>query len=353
MEKNYSIILSKETWKKIDDYSILLKNGGKCGSNLSRVLSNESLESLNALNLLGALLDTKYPRIFAESAIFGDGSDWTLTELDLLGDISIGMSVTIYDNGAHQNPHIHDTPFPGHLVYTPGALLRNDQGYTPADWQAVTQNGNIDKEKYYRLYERRLLPAFHYINAKALKRKRSAFITIPGMGCGQFAGPFRGEVGHILKETLYRIVDAHGQLFPNIKAVYYDPYSECENETDLVNGINFLVRPLMRDNDRKSQLCKPRFLGDNLDGISDCELYSFVAWDHVSWPGNDYYVGDRVTDDGVKAAATDTMYMMTGIEGRYSKTQSKYVPPPNFNNWNEVINQNNIELRATDNVLVY
>ena len=108
MEKNYSIILSKETWKKIDDYSILLKNGGKCGSNLSRVLSNESLESRNALNLLGALLDTKYPRIFAESAIFGDGSDWTLTELDLLGDISIGMSVTIYDNGAHQNPHIHD-----------------------------------------------------------------------------------------------------------------------------------------------------------------------------------------------------------------------------------------------------
>ena len=91
MEKNYSIILGKETLEKIGNYASFLKKGGKCGSNLSRILSNESPDNLNALSLLSALLYTKYPRVFAESAILGDGSDWTLTELGLLGDVSIGL----------------------------------------------------------------------------------------------------------------------------------------------------------------------------------------------------------------------------------------------------------------------
>lgn len=353
MKKNYSIILGKETFEKIGDYASLLRNGGQCGSNLSRILSKESSDNLNSLNLLGALLNTKYPRIFAESAIVGDGSDWTLTELGLLGDISIGMSVTIYDNGRHHDPRIHENPFEGHLVYTPGALLRNDHDYTPADWLAVTQNGDFDKEKYYRLYERRLLPVFHYISSNAIERGRSAFITIPGIGCGQFAGPFRGQMGHLFRAVLYRILDNHGQSLSGIKAVYYDPYNECVDETARINGISFMVRPLVPDNEGKSQLCEPSFLGDNAGNFSDCELYSLVAWDHVSWPGNDYYLNDRVTDDGVKAAATDTMFVMTGIKGRYSKGEKRYVPPSNFTNWNEVINQNNISLRVTDNVFVY
>jgi len=353
MDKNYSIILSKETFERLGDYATLLKNGGQCGSNLSRILSNKSLDTLNAQNLLRALLNTKYPRIFAESGVLGDGSDWTLTELGLLGDISIGMAVTIYDNGAHQNPPLYEDPFRGHLVYTPGALLRNDHDYTPADWLTVTQNGDFDKEKYYRLYERRLLPAFHYISANAINRGRLAFITIPGIGCGQFAGPFRGEMGALFKAALYRFLDNHGRSFSGINTVYYDPYNECVNETDHINGINFMVRPLVPTNAGKSQLCKPRLLGGNLGDFSECELYSFVAWDHVSWPGNDYYVGDRMTDDGVKAAATDTMYVMTGVRGHYSNTQKRYIPPLNYTNWNEVISQNNIVLRVTDNVFVY
>ncbi len=353
MEKNYSIILSQETFEKIGDYASFLKEGGKCGTNLSLILSNKERDNLTPKSLLAALLNTKYPQIFAESAVVGDGTDWTLTELGLLGDISIGMTVTIFDNGAHQNPPIHETPFKGHLVYTPGALLRNDQGYTPADWQEVTQNGEYNKEKYYGLYERRLLPAFHYINTKALDRGRPAFITIPGIGCGQFAGPFRGQMGHLLKAALFRFIDDHGQSFPGIKAVYYDPYSECTNETDRINNIHFIVRPLLDDNEGKSQLCKPDELGKNLGDFTDCELYSFVAWDHVSWPGNDYYLGARMTDDGVKAAATDTMFMMTGIKGHYSKDQKKYVPPPDYTNWNKVVYQNQISLRVADNVLVY
>ena len=53
------------------------------------------------------------------------------------------------------------------------------------------------------------------------------------------------------------------------------------------------------------------------DDFSGCILFSIVAWDHVSWPGNDYFGGSRSTDDGVKAAATDSMAVLTGIEGHY------------------------------------
>ena len=35
-----------------------------------------------------------------------------------------------------------------------------------------------------------------------------------------------------------------------------------------------------------------------------------MAWDYVSWPGNDFYGDLRNTDDGVKAAATNSMEVM-------------------------------------------
>lgn len=365
-KKKYSLILSQETFEKIGDYANFIKDGGQCGKNLSRILVQEnldlfspkrnshlSLETLDAPNLLRALFYTKHPQIFAESAVIGDGTDWTLTELGLLGGISIGMSVTIFDNGAHQNPIVHENPFEGHLVYTPGALLRNDRGCTPADWRDVTKNGEYDKDKYFRLYERRLLPAFRYIDTKAKERRRPAFITIPGIGCGQFAGPFKGQMGHLLKETLYRFLKNHGLSFSNIKVVYYDPYNECVNENHLLNNISFMVRPLVY-NEKKSQLSKIDVLSNEFGNeYDDCELYSFVAWDHVSWPGNDYYAGARVTDDGVKAAATDTMFVMTGIKGTYCKELKKYVPPTNYTNWRQVVNQNDIVLKVTDNLFVY
>lgn len=352
-QAEYTILLSENTFKRIGDYAAFLRGGGQSGEYLAQSLKSRNLETLDARALLSALLNSKKPQIFAESAVMGDGRDWTLNELGLLGDISIGMSVMIYDNGAHQNPVVHETPFTGHLVYTPGALLRNDQGYTPADWQAVTVDGEYNREKYYELYERRLLPAFQYISDKAIKRGRPAFITVPGIGCGQFAGPFRGQMGHILQAALVRFLENHGDKFSGIKAVYYDPYNECIDENRLINGIQFIVRPLIPDNEGKSQLCRPAILGLGSPGdFYDCELYSFVAWDHVSWPGNDYYLGSRATDDGVKAAATNTMEVMTGIKGQYSLNRNMYLPPEPYSNWYAVVKQNNLEIAVKDNLYI-
>ena len=344
-DNNYSVILNKASYERIEDYAAALKKGGTCGAYLYKELSVQDIKDLTKESLLLALLNTKRPQIFAESAVMGDVSDWMLEELSILGDISIGMTVKIYDNGAHQEPLIHDAPFTGHLIYTPGALLRNDCGNTPADWRDVTHDGEFDRHKYYNLYQRRLWPAFKYINAKAIERERPAFITIPGMGCGQFAGPFRGQMGHVLEAALVRFLENHADQFPAIRAVYYDPYNECSNRDLNINGIQFMVRPLTQNNYGKSQLSRPDVLGSNGQGLfNDCELYSFVAWDHVSWPGNDYYLGDRATDDGVKAAATNTMQIMTGFEGKYSQDKNMYLPPQTYSNWWEVVSKNGLRL---------
>ena len=136
---------------------------------------------------------------------------------------------------------------------------------------------------------------FRYVNHHAA-RPRSAFVTIPGLGCGQFAGPFQGQLGLHLQSVLQRLLNDYGPSLPNLKAVYFDPYSECQNARSEIHGIQFLVRPLRAPgNQAKSQLCPPAAYAEAGDDFSACTLYSLVAWDHVSWPGNDFFVGSRAT----------------------------------------------------------
>ena len=301
-------------------------------------LQGVDLRALTEFELLGKLFDTKQPQIFAELAVSGEGADWNLTELGLLGDVSIAVPVTIFDDGNHQTPTPHDHPFSGTLLFTPGALLRNGRGKTPADWnETTTKDGQLSTEGYYNLYLRRLLPVFRYVNFHAAK-PRTAFVTMPGLGCGQFAGPFRGQLGSKLQAVLERFLTEHAASFPNLKAVYYDPYSAGQNARFEIHGVSLMVRPLsIPGNQKKSQLCPPVGYTEHGDDFSGCSLYSFVAWDHVSWPGNDFFSGSRTTDDGVKAAATNSMSVLTGVQGQYDPVHGKYQPPHPYKTWNEVV----------------
>ena len=308
----YKTLLSQKTYQRVELYLDNLKAGGLAGSYLQQKLAREDLAELTVPGLLELLVGTKIPQIFAESAVIGNGSDWNHIELGLLGDIAIAAPVTVFDNGRHSNPTIHESPFAAMLLFVPGALLRNGQQHTPADWAVVAADGSIDQEAYYQLYERRLLPSFLYTNEQMKRRGKRAFITVPGLGCGQFAGPFQGRLGVELKQMLHRLLVEHGAALSHIRAVYYDPYQECQNERWAIEGIDFLVRPLTHGNETKPQLCQPTAYEEAGDDFSACELVSVVAWDHVSWPGNDFYQGARATDDGVKAAATN-------INGRHDR----------------------------------
>lgn len=323
---NYAILIPDETRGRASEYLASLQSGiHKAGAKLDAQLRSRYLDAITLDDLFGELFETKAGQIFAESAVVGDGSDWNLSELGLLGDISIAVPCTIFDDGRHANPNPHVPPFVGTLVYTPGALLRNDTGHAAADWYAVVgDDGRISDEGYYALYRRRLLPVFQYINAHAAG-PRSAVLTIPGLGCGAFAGVFHGTLGMKLQRVLEHFLQEYGDLFPNLKAVYFDPYSACENCRQEIHGISFLVRPLTKQPDGgRSQLCRPSNFAEAGDDFADCGLFSIVAWDHVSWPGNDFYVGARSTDDGVKAAATSSMKVLTGVTGAYDSKAHKW-----------------------------
>ena len=342
----HTILIPDQTRSRAAVYLGDLRSGkSQAGKRLGTRLVGTDLVTLSVESFFDELINTKIPQIFAESAVAGDGSDWNLTELGILGDISISVPVTVFDNGLNSASTPHSEPFPGTLVFTPGALLRNGRGCTPADWDEVTlPDGSLDSEGYHALYERRLLPVFQHVDAIAAAQGKPALLTIPGLGCGCFAGPFAGKLGAALQTVLERFLETHGASFPNIRAVYNDPFNECGNTRRDYHGISLMVRPLLRGNGAKPQLCHPTAYGEEGDDFSDCILFSIVAWDHVSWPGNDFFAGSRCTDDGVKAAATDSMAVLTGVAGSYSIKQGAYLPPQPYHSWKEVVVKNQLRL---------
>ena len=317
------------------------------GARLAARLAGTDLRDLTENSFLFSLIDTKVPRIFAESEVAGDGSDWTLDELRLLGDLSISVPVTVFDDGNHHRPTPHAHPFAGTLVFTPGALLRAGGGREPADWaEAVHADGTLSREGYFGLYERRLGAVFSHINAAAAASGLPAFVTVPGLGCGQFAGPFAGRLGRELGGVIERILEKHGAGWPHLRVVYFDPYAEGENRTRTIHGLSFRIRPLRKGNEGKSQLLPPPAYAEPGDDFSTCSFFSLVAWDHVSWPGNDFFAGARSTDDGVKAAATDSMAVLTGVPGRYDAASGAYLPPSPCSTWEDVVLENHLSLTA-------
>lgn len=364
-EPRYRILLHRRSQVRLADYAARLESGdSKPGDRLARELevatrTSDDKESqradrkpLSTELLLSALLNSKRPRIFAESEVSGDGRDWTAEELSILGDIGIAVPVTIYDNGRHHAPELHDPPISGTLLFIPGALLRARSGAVPADWKEVVKSGAVNLGHYTALYERRLLPLLKYAANRSRAAGRQAFVTVPGLGCGQFAGHFRGQMGSFLREALRVILTRHAAELEGLRAVWFDPYSECENERHEIGRISYLVRPLKRNRPDRPQLCHPTAYQEPGDDYSSCDLYSMVAWDHVSWPGNDFYAGARATDDGVKAAATDSMYALTGFLGTYDRTSYRYLPPADLGTWEQVVASNGLRIDSLNNVVV-
>ncbi len=374
-EKNnnkYEILISKKTLENVKAYQKALIDGCAAPGKYLREKLKEKLkeklpaniESLSTEQFLELLIQTKKPTIFAESAVVGgDGKkDWNQTELTILGDINFAVPVTVFDNGVWSGTGIkpHPIPFQGHLLFTPGALLKGAKGAKPTDSAVINPNGTINQEAYNALYEQRLLPLLMHANRVA--GKDGAFITIPGIGCGAFAGDFKGQLGIHFEEALRHILEKHGPNLPNIRAIYFTPVDESnksnQDNPTIIKGIDFRVRPQYINTGKsnpniKPQLCHPvEYNESSKDHFDNCEFFSFVAWDHVSWPGNDFYGGSRWTDDGVKAAATDLMYQMTDVSGSYDTENQCYAPPQDVSNWKEVIEEQDKKLQVVGRVFV-
>ena len=350
---DYRIVLHTETLAEAQRYrEAPAKGDATAGSYLQRQLGDTSPGNLSDDLFLEHLFATKQPMIFAESQVHGDGRDWNLTELAILGGLGVAVPVQVFDDGRHHDPGVYAVPWRAELLYIPGVLLRNDRGLVPADQDAVMRGGKLDAESYRALYERRLLPLFLYAQNRVAKAGRTALITVPGLGCGQFAGPYAGRMGEYLKSALIALLQRHHQRLPDIRAVYYDPYSECRNERHRFGDTSLLVRPLLQGNSTKPQLCPPARYAEAGDDFNDCQFFSIVAWDHVSWPGNDFYGGSRCTDDGVKAAATSSMQVITGVEGHYDPARYGYQPPARYRNWAAVVEKTGSRMSVAGHLTV-
>jgi len=351
MPQSYEIALSEKTLRGLLQYKSDIENGTAMpGARLKAQLPAATTEQF-----IEALLATKQPRIFAESEIRGDGSDWNARELALLGDINVVMDAEVFDNGtwsvSDKNFRAYANPMRAGLMFTPGPLLGVGGAFKgePPDYAEVTTQGWIDQDKYNALIERRLLPLFLHANENAKADGKPALVTLPGIGAGAFAGEFKGEIGKHFDLALQSLLQRHGDKLPNIRAVCFDPFNECTNMDADIHGIAYRVRPATL-NPARPQLSPPEAWQEGADDFSNCKFYKIVAWDHASLPGNDFFAGSRFTDDGVAAAATDSMKSVTGIAGVYKN--GGYQPPPGYTDWEDVAVKNRVRLQARGNVKV-
>jgi len=80
--KDYTIVLSKETLGRVEAYRQSVADGSEAaGALLRNQLRETDAAALDTEQFLECLLNTKQPQIFAESAVYGDGRDWSRSVL--------------------------------------------------------------------------------------------------------------------------------------------------------------------------------------------------------------------------------------------------------------------------------
>ena len=87
--KPYTLVTSQVTHDRARAYRDAIRNGAQAGARLDAELRSRDLRQLSVEAFIECLVATKSPQIFAESAVFGDGSDWNQEELSILGDLNI------------------------------------------------------------------------------------------------------------------------------------------------------------------------------------------------------------------------------------------------------------------------
>ena len=291
------------------------------------IISKERFKDFSDIDITN-LLKIKEITFFAESDIKNNLTDQEMLNLWYLGDLCVSYNnVLIYDDGAHVSPKIHDQPFNANLHFVPGLLLRNDNKRELLDSDVLDENLNIIIDKFISRFYHKLYPIFKSID---LNDERS-IITIPSIGCGQFSGEYHNLQFYLYKAIKY-ILDIH--KFENINAIVFDGFDKVQSDEIIINGTKLISSPVV--------ICDIQQLSlPSIWGYDDCKLNSIVAWDHGSWPGNDFYLHSRFTDDGVKAASSNIMTIITGVDGKYCRSTNRYLPE-NKQTWYDIAKQSKL-----------
>ncbi len=335
--------------KLIDYLYDIERNPKLMGKKLSRYLIRikKDVKDLTPTDLHQYILRTKEPVIFAEQHVKGDGSDWNVTELEILGDTSFITEVKAYDNGASgtDNSALKLKQYKEHLptqflISVSGPIFKRGT----ADYkEVVDSDGNIDYAKYYKKIEELLLSTLLAQNEICSEQDLHGIVTLPGIGCGEFADEFRGIMGIYLNAAIKDLLKNHHKSLGAIKGIMFDPFAECKGEICDFGDIKYVVAPsgmgeggntdhhLMVDGKKMylSQLADSEERASFFKAIGlDIEpeevlCISFDAADKCSQQGNDAIAGYRTTDEGRKASATDVMGVHSRVEGYYDTTNEK------------------------------
>lgn len=327
-------LYSQLTAEKVTPYLEALCSGQKKpGLRLQSLITQTkvNLEKLGPTQFVALLMNTRQPKLFAESeATIGVGKDWTAEENAILADVIFSTTGThAYNTGEHDGftNYPEDERPEVHFLFVSSPLLRNDQGCQTSDMlELIRADGSINAEAYYRMIERRLLPGLLVQNRDAVQTNTPLVLNIPGLGLGQFAGKHRDALRRLLPQTLRRLFDQHGKELIMFKVVNYDPYSpllEKDTFSGEIHGIHLMARPYQRcaPGAPAAQLAYPK---DGRD-YTGYRIVKVVAWDPFSFPGNDiwikfsgrppateHYFG-RKTDDGVAFASSDALVAMVAM----------------------------------------
>ncbi|MGJ3502360.1 hypothetical protein ACR9PU_13890, partial [Piscirickettsia salmonis] len=200
----YHVLMNEATFGKAAGYLDELKeNPSLAGKYLRTALQDVDLSRLSVEEFLDHLIRTKRYRVFANLEVgYHPQADWSLVEACILADIAVTMDVDAYDNGRHHDPQVHPEPLALNLTFIPGPVLGTGNGAMTPDMEECIVDGRIDQESYYQLIERRFLPYFAEVNECAGRKGRDAFMPIPGVGCGEFAGKFKEEIHACFQHAL-------------------------------------------------------------------------------------------------------------------------------------------------------
>jgi hypothetical protein len=350
MKRDYKFIMNHTVLQRAKMYltSIQLEliEPGKL---VGEILEEKDLANFLTIdNFLELLVNTKQLQCFAET---GSGG-WNLQEIDLLGQIGFIADVRAYDNGHWTKPIVHPEPIPFTLMFMPGTLLKSGDSVTP-DMNKILVNGKFVWDKFYEVMEEKLLPLLRYANTVCANEDKNGHISLPALGGGYFSGNYGVEVKEgLLKVLRQLLINYYGQ-FPCIKTIRYDGRALMPSyQRDVIGGTSLFAYASAMDNDTPSQLRGPNRRGDY---NPNDKFFSIVAWDHFSYPGNDFWTMGRHSDDGVKAAATSVMSNITNRLGYYDEKDNKYKPVVSpLHTWEEVAmdSPESTYLYVKDNLIV-
>ena len=115
----------------------------------------------------------------------------------------------------------------------------------------------------------------------------------------------------------------------DISLVYFAQFSDTAiSEKTQIFHMKYHRVSNKHKNDYKQLLETPSSYSIDGEDYTDHLLFAFVAWDHLSYPGNNFFFSMPVrnSDDGVKAAATSSMTSLLGVDGFYDELDKKYKP---------------------------